>query len=166
MPDPTKRPPEEKSSWVSAAMAASVSVVLLVFVVLHFSANDAKPLPIVDNQSKPPTPSAMDLGVAPPASSGPAPATSSIPLSAIPSAPAMVEIFVISTPVSASVMRDGQPLGFAPGPITIPSTPEKVTLQLTAAGYLPASVEVTAAAGKTFNVTMKKAPPAKRVSAP
>jgi hypothetical protein len=157
--------PEASSSWTGGAVVASVFVVLLVLVLLHFSQSDVKPLPIVENPTAPPRPPPMDLAPLV-ASAAPPPMTSAIPLAAIPSAAPMVEVFVMSTPPGAVISRDGHPLGFAPGPITLPVTPDKTTLTVAAGGYVSQELTVTPTPGKTFKVTLKKAPPAQRRAAP
>jgi hypothetical protein len=74
----------------------------------------------------------------------------------------MVEVFVSTTPPGASISRDGKPLGFAPGPITLPSDVGNVTLAVTATGYQPGTVDLVPATGKRVSVTLKKAMPPKQ----
>jgi len=154
--------PEARTFAKSAAVVASVMLVLLVLVVSALSPRNPEQVhPLVPNEALPlaPTPTALlsapVLAAAPAAP--PPPLTSSVPLSAIPTALPPVEVIVMSTPAGATVSRDGQVLGLAPGPFALPAGSEKVTLHVAAAGYEPGDVDIVPTAGRTLNVRLQKA---------
>jgi len=139
-----------------AALVASVLLVLLVVVVLGVQPRPGLPLaPSVASQVAP-----LPPDVTLPSASAP-PATSSAPLSAIPRPSGTALVVVLTTPSGATVSRDGRPIGLAPGPFALPAGSARVSLTITAAGYLPAVVDVVPADGRTLNAVLKKAAPSR-----
>ena len=155
-PSQPKKAPEQKTYWTSAALVASVSVVGLVFVLLQFKPGEEKPLPLVTNPSSMPPDIPAEIAQAHAPVAGPVTSSSAVPLSAVPAPPAMVEVFVRTTPPGARISFGNQAPVLAPGPISLPKTADKLTLTVSALGYQSSTLEVVPAARHEYKVALKK----------
>jgi serine/threonine-protein kinase len=143
--------------WALLGVIAVVALAVTAFFQLRATSS------VVANAAATSTATAPDAASAPGAASSP-PAESSAP-AATGSAPAPLapaaSVVVVSTPASAFVSLDGKTLGAAPGPFPMPAGADRVTLRVTAPGYLPGTVDVVPGTTTTVSITLKKAAPSR-----
>jgi serine/threonine-protein kinase len=73
----------------------------------------------------------------------------------------LASVTVVATPAAALVSLDGKTLGAAPGPFAMPTSADKMTLRVTAPGYLPGTVDVVPGTTTTVSITLKKLAPSR-----